>query len=74
MHSKGNHQYNEKTNSGMGENICKWWDRPRINIQNRLTVHTTQYKKKKHNPIRKWTEDMNRGFPKEDTWKDAQHP
>ena len=47
MHSKGNHQYNEKTNSGMGENICKWLDRPRINIQNRLTVHTTQYKKKK---------------------------
>ena len=34
LHSKGNHQENEKAIYGMGENICKphiWWE---INIQN----------------------------------------
>ena len=31
----------------MGENICKWCDLQRVNIQNIQTAYTTQFKKKK---------------------------
>ena len=35
-------QQNEKTNHGMGENICKWCDQQGVNIQVIKTAHTTQ--------------------------------
>ena len=47
LHSKGNHQQNEKTIYGIRENICKWWDQLGVNIQNLQTAHTTQYWKNK---------------------------
>ena len=47
MHSKGNHKQNEKTTHRTGENICKWWDRQGINLQNIQTAHAALYKKKK---------------------------
>ena len=62
----------------MGENICKQSSQQGISLQNIQTAHATLYKKKK-NPVKKWAEDINRHFCKEDiqmaknTQKDAQH-
>ena len=44
--SKGIHQQNEKTAYETGENVCKGWDKQGVSLQNILTVHTIQYKRK----------------------------
>ena len=59
LHSKGNHKQDKKTALRMGENICKWNNRQRINLQNIQTAHGAQYQRNK-NPIKKWAEDLSR--------------
>ena len=39
LHSKGNHKQDEKTTLRMGENICKWNNRQRINLIMVLRCH-----------------------------------
>ena len=41
LHSKGNHQQNEKTTYRIGENLCKVCDWQEVTIQNIKTACTT---------------------------------
>ena len=45
-------------------NLCKWSDQKGIYLQNIQTAHTALHKKKKQ--LKKWWEDLNRHFAKED--------
>ena len=46
LHRKGNYKQDEKTTLRMGENICKWSNWQRINLQNIQAAHAAQYQKK----------------------------
>ena len=47
LHGKGSHKQNEKTTHRMGENICKWCNWQRINLQNLQIAYAAQYQKNK---------------------------
>ena len=61
LHKKGNHKQN-----GMGENICKRCDQQGLNFQNIQKQLIQLNIKKIKNPIKKWAEDLNGHFFKED--------
>ena len=47
MHSKGNQQQNEEAIYWIEENVCKWYDYKRRNIQDIETARATQHQKNK---------------------------
>ena len=65
LHSRGNHKDNDKTTNRPGGNICKWWDRQGISIQNWQRAQAAQYQKT--NPIKKWIRVLHRRVSKTDT-------
>ena len=53
----------------MGENICKGYDRQELNFQNITTVHTSQ----QNTQSKKWSEELNRYFSKDDIQPAKRH-
>ena len=66
MKSKGNQQNKKKTHR-KGENIHKQRNLQRIHLQNIQTAHAAKVKTHTHthtHQSKKWAEDLNRHFPK----------
>ena len=65
LHSKKDHKQDEKTTLRMGENICKWSNWQKINLQNIQIAHVAQHQKNKVSQ-KNWVENLNRHFSKDD--------
>ena len=70
MHSKGNHKQNKRQYTEKKKIFANELTDKGLTSQNIQTAQAAQYKKKK---IKKWAEDINRHFSKEDTWMTKKH-
>ena len=71
LHSKGNPKQHKRTTHRMGENLCESTDKGLISniYKQRLQIHTKETNKL----IKKWAEDLNRQFSKEDIHMAKKH-
>ena len=65
LHSKGSHKQNKKTTYGRVESISKQCNQQGLNFKINISCNSTTTTK--NNPIKKWAENLNRHFSKEDT-------
>ena len=56
----------KKTIYGKGENVCKWCDKQGVKYKKIQTYHTSQYQQNQQHNKKKWADNLNSHFSRED--------